>query len=155
MAKVTGLTAARMLQIENASVIGGRIENDELILEKYDGTEINTGVVRGEKGNSGGTSAVLKIDSSRGSVFKNNLVSTILTVTIFYGSLAITTHTALQDVYGLSSYLEWQVKHVEDEAFSVMISTDPRISNEGFSLSVSPADVDTKVVYRCVLKGDG
>lgn len=154
MAKVTGLTAARMLQIENASVVGGRIENDELILTTYGGTEINTGVVKGEQGNSGETSAVLKIDSSRGLVFKNNLVSTILTVTVFYGSQAITNQTALREIYGPSAYLEWQVRRLSDENFSVLISTDPRISNEGFTLSVSPSDVDTKVVFRCVLKGD-
>lgn len=154
MAKVTGLTAARMLQIENASVVGGRIENDELILTTYGGTEINTGVVKGENGNSGETSAVLKIDSSQGLVFKNDMISTELTVTVFYGSQALTTLTAIREIYGVSAYLEWQVKNLGDLDFSTIISTDPRITNEGFAFNITSDDVDSKVVFRCILKGD-
>lgn len=44
MATVTGLTAARMLTIEAASVVGGHIDVDgHLILEKYDESEIDAG----------------------------------------------------------------------------------------------------------------
>lgn len=154
MAKVTGLTAARMLQIENASVIGGRIENDELILETYGGEEINTGVIKGEQGNSGGTSAVLKIDSSNGFVFKEDLTSTILTVTIFYGSQSLTTHEELSPIYGPAAHLEWQGKTLSDTDFVTIISTDPRISNNGFRFTLTSSDVDNKLVLRCSLKDD-
>lgn len=53
MSIVTGLTAARMLAIEAASVISGAISGDNLILTKHDGSTINAGNVRGPKGDTG------------------------------------------------------------------------------------------------------
>jgi hypothetical protein len=50
MTTVTGLTAARMLEIEGASVIDGDIDGDNLILTRHDGTQINAGDVRGPVG---------------------------------------------------------------------------------------------------------
>jgi len=47
MATITGLTAARMLLIEAASVISGAIVGDDLILTKHDSSTINAGNVRG------------------------------------------------------------------------------------------------------------
>jgi hypothetical protein len=47
MATITGLTAARMLLIEAASVISGAIVGDDLILTKKDNSTINAGNVRG------------------------------------------------------------------------------------------------------------
>lgn len=58
MATITGLTAERMLEIENASVVSGRIENGHLILTKFDGTEIDAGPLppgpQGPMGPAGG-----------------------------------------------------------------------------------------------------
>jgi microcystin-dependent protein len=45
MATVTGLTAARMAEIEGASVISGEIVADHLILTKFDGTTIDAGAL--------------------------------------------------------------------------------------------------------------
>lgn len=54
MATVTGLTAARMLEIEGASVVGGEVDLDgDLILTKHDGSEINAGAVVGPQGPAG------------------------------------------------------------------------------------------------------
>lgn len=50
MATVTGLTAQRMLAIEAASVVGGSVVDDDLVLEKQDGSEVNAGNVRGVQG---------------------------------------------------------------------------------------------------------
>lgn len=50
---VTGLTAARMMEIEAASVTTGRVEGDILILTRKDGTPITAGNVRGPKGTKG------------------------------------------------------------------------------------------------------
>lgn len=55
MATVTGLTAARMLQIENASVVGGSVAGEDLILTTRGGTPINAGKVKGSPGAPGGT----------------------------------------------------------------------------------------------------
>lgn len=49
MATITGLTAARMLAIEAATVTGGIIDaSGHLILDKHDGTEIDAGLVTGK-----------------------------------------------------------------------------------------------------------
>jgi hypothetical protein len=53
MATVTGLTAARMLAIEAASVISGAIVGNDLILTKFDASTINAGNVRGPQGPTG------------------------------------------------------------------------------------------------------
>lgn len=50
MATITGLTAARMLAIEAASIVDGDIVGDNLILTKHDASTINAGNVRGPAG---------------------------------------------------------------------------------------------------------
>jgi microcystin-dependent protein len=50
MATITGFTAARMLVIENSTVVDGEIQGDNLILVQRDGTEIDAGSVRGVPG---------------------------------------------------------------------------------------------------------
>jgi microcystin-dependent protein len=45
MATITGLTAARMAEIEGASVIDGEIINNHLILTRHDGTTIDAGLL--------------------------------------------------------------------------------------------------------------
>jgi microcystin-dependent protein len=50
MATVTGLTAARMLEIEDASIVDGEIVSGNLILTKHDGTTIDAGPVLGPEG---------------------------------------------------------------------------------------------------------
>lgn len=46
MTSITGLTAARMLAIEGASVVDGEIVGEDLILTKHDASTINAGSVR-------------------------------------------------------------------------------------------------------------
>jgi microcystin-dependent protein len=53
MATITGLTAARMLEIEGESIIDGEIVGGNLILTKHDGTTINAGPVVGPPGPQG------------------------------------------------------------------------------------------------------
>lgn len=53
MATVTGLTAARMTEIENASVVDGNVVGDNLILTTFGGTNIDAGSVRGATGPTG------------------------------------------------------------------------------------------------------
>lgn len=50
---ITGLTAQRMIQIEQASVVSGRVEGDDLILTTKGGQPITAGNVRGPKGDPG------------------------------------------------------------------------------------------------------
>jgi microcystin-dependent protein len=53
MTTVTGLTAARMLAIEGASIVDGEVVGGNLILTKHDGSTINAGPVVGPQGATG------------------------------------------------------------------------------------------------------
>lgn len=97
---------------------------------------------------------VLRIDSSRGTVFKNNAVATVLTVTIHRAGDKITNTTELQAIFGASAYLQWYWQRLDEETFGVISSTDSRISDGGFSLTLTPDDVDTKVTFMCELITD-
>ena len=50
MATVTGLTKARMLEIENASIVDARLEDNDLVLTNFGGDDINVGNVKGDRG---------------------------------------------------------------------------------------------------------
>lgn len=53
MTTITGLTAARMLEIEAASIVDGDVIAGNLILTKQDGTTVNAGPVTGPAGPAG------------------------------------------------------------------------------------------------------
>ncbi len=53
MATITGLTAERMQEIEDACIVAGGVVVDDLILTKHDGSTINAGNVRGPQGIQG------------------------------------------------------------------------------------------------------
>ena len=108
-------------------------------------------VQTGQNGRDGQDAVTLRIDSSRGTVFKNSDVSTVLTVVIFKGGKTITDPASMRMEFGSNAYLEWHWQRLGEETFGTILATDSRISNEGFSLSLSPSDVDTKVVFRCQL----
>lgn len=99
----------------------------------------------------GESATVLRIDSSRGTVFKNSAVSTVLTVVIYHGGQRITDRAGLTAAFGAGAYLEWSWQRMDDETFGVISSGDSRMTNDGFAFTLSPDDVDTKVVFQCSL----
>lgn len=103
---------------------------------------------------SGEDATVLRIDSSRGTVFKNNAVSTTLTAVIFHGAKQIKDITALRSEYGSGARLEWLWQKMGEDTFGTILSTDERIGQDGFTFTLSPEDVDTKVVFQCQLVTD-
>lgn len=124
-----------------------------LVMTYGDGS-IQTGpavCMTGNSGQDGEDAVVLRIDSSRGTVFKNNSMSTVLSVVIYKGSELINNITDLHQAFGSSAYLEWYWQKVDEDEFGVILSTDEKISNNGFTLTISPEDVDTKVTFRCEL----
>ncbi len=102
---------------------------------------------------TGNSAAVMRIDSSRGLIFKNNEISTILTVTVFYGPNIITDSNALKNVFGSGAYLQWSYKGPDDKEFLTIASDDSKLSNNGFTLTITPSDVNTKTVFQCNLEG--
>lgn len=108
-------------------------------------------MVTGNTGRSGEDAVLLRIESSRGTVFKNDDMSTVLSVVIYKGSERITTMSQLSSTFGSGAYLQWKWQRIDDNTFGVISSTDKMISNNGFTLTISPSEVDTKVTFMCEL----
>ena len=143
-----------------------RIDVDQLFARQAFIDQLNTSVIQSqdfiqlvvgqvddsvEEAMQDATPAVLRIDSSRGTVFKDNNVATVLTVSIHYGSVIIENATALRAAFGNSAHLQWEWLRMDEDRYGVISSSDNRLSNDGFSLTLGPQDVDTKVTFRCIL----
>ena len=100
------------------------------------------------------TPAVLRIDSSRGTVFKDNNVSTVLSVSVHYGKQIIENITTLRASFGASARLQWEWLRMDEERYGIISADDTRLSDGGFRLTLGPADVDVKVTFRCTLITD-
>lgn len=94
---------------------------------------------------------LLRIESSRGTVFKNNTVSTVLSVVIYHGTQRITDSTTMKSVFGDSAYLQWKWQRINEDSFGIISSTDSRFGDNGFTFTLSPEDVDSKVTFMCEL----
>ena len=121
------------------------------VVKSFTATTSKTFTQSAKDGRDGQDAVTLRIDSSRGTVFKNSDVSTVLNVVIFKGGKTITEPDSMRTEFGSNAYLEWYWQRIGEETFGTILATDSRISNEGFSLSLSPSDVDTKVVFKCQL----
>lgn len=108
-------------------------------------------LITGNDGQSGEDATVLRIDSTRGTVFKNNSMSTVLNVSIYRGSERITNSTGLRSVFGSTAYLQWSWQKMDESEFGIISSTDEMLSNDGFSLTVSADKVNAKITFMCKL----
>lgn len=100
------------------------------------------------------TPPVVYIHSSEGTAFKNDAVSTVLTVTIYHGNKTIKDQPGLISEYGSGAYLQWSIRKHGDADFTNIISSDSHLSNGGFTYTVSPNDVDTQVVFNVQVIAD-
>ena len=119
-------------------------------------TTFNNGVAESSmptclSGADGEPATTLRIDSSRGTVFKNNAVSTVLSAVIYRGGVRITDMNTLRSTFGSGAYLQWSWQRLDEERFGVISASDSRLINDGFSFVLSADDVDTKVTFMCEL----
>ena len=96
-------------------------------------------------------STLLRVESSRGTVFKNDQVSTVLSAVIYRGKQRITDSQTLKQVLGDNVYLQWKWQRLDEDSYGVISSSDPRFSDNGFHFELSPDDVDTKITFICEL----
>lgn len=94
---------------------------------------------------------LLRIESSRGTVFKNDQIATVLSVVIYHGKQRITDSATMKATYGSSAYLQWKWQRLDDDSFGVLSASDSRFGDNGFTFTLSPEDVDTKVTFMCEL----
>jgi hypothetical protein len=91
------------------------------------------------------------INSSHGTTFKNNDVSTVLNIIIIRGTQYITDMTTLRAAMGNSVYLQWKYQKPDEEEMGVILSSDTRLKDEGFTFIISPDDVDECITFFCEL----
>lgn len=96
-------------------------------------------------------STVLHIESSRGTVFKNDMVATVLSIVIYHGSKRITDSATMKAAFGSTAYLQWKWQRLDDLSFGILSASDTRFGDNGFTFTLSPEDVDTKVTFMCEL----
>lgn len=94
---------------------------------------------------------LLRIESSRGTVFKNSAVSTVLSVVIYHGTQRITDSAGMKAAFGNSAYLQWKWQRLDEDTFGVISASDERFGDNGFTFTLSPDDMDTKVTFMCEL----
>lgn len=94
---------------------------------------------------------LLRIESSRGTVFKSDRVATVLSVVLYHGKQRITDSATMKQVFGDKAYLQWKWQRLDDESFGILSSSDSRFGDNGFAFTLSPDDVDTKVTFMCEL----
>lgn len=96
-------------------------------------------------------STVLHIESSRGTVFKNDMVATVLSIVIYHGSKRITDNATMKATFGSTAYLQWKWQRLDDLSFGIISASDTRFGDNGFTFTLSPEDVDTKITFMCEL----
>ena len=94
---------------------------------------------------------LLRIESSRGTVFKNDQVSTVLSVVIYHGTQRITDYATMKSVFGSGAYLQWKWQRLDEESYGIISASDTRFSDNGFKFTLNPEDVNTKVTFMCEL----
>lgn len=110
----------------------------------------NTGA-QGDKGEDGDDAIFLQILSSNGNTFKNSALATTLTVTIIIGDTMITSSEEMYETFGSGAYLAWEYKPFGQTEFIPLESTDSRLSDNGFILTLNANDISTQAVFNCEL----
>lgn len=108
----------------------------------------------GSDGKDGEDAITLHILSSNGNLFKNSSISTSLTVTIIVAGEMITSSSEMKKRFGESATITWEQKRFGEDDFEVLNPSDPRLSDNGFILTLDPRDVFTYTVFNCALNYD-
>ena len=104
----------------------------------------------GVPGPAGEDAVTVDIDSSNGIIFRNNLESTILSVTVRYGVNSITSQNDLINAFGSTAHLLWQFKD-DEHGWTDLTPGDSRLGNNGFTLTLTPNDIKEKIIFNCLL----
>lgn len=92
---------------------------------------------------------VLHVSSSNGTSFKNSDISTTFTVSIIVGDKRIENSNDMYNIFGKNARIIWKVKRMNEDEFKELLSTDERISDNGFILTITTRDVYIKSTFTC------
>lgn len=94
---------------------------------------------------------LLRIESSKGTAFKNDDTSTVLSVILYHGNDRITDSSKMKETFGSDAYLQWQSQNTDNNSFTTIQSSDSRLDNDGFTLTPSQEDMSVKITFKCEL----
>jgi hypothetical protein len=93
--------------------------------------------------------ATITITSTHGLVFKDSAISTALMVIVFQpGGTRIEDQTALTDAFGSSAHIEWRWRRDDEDEWKTILTSDDRLTDDGFTLTVSPDDVNDRTSFE-------
>ena len=153
---ISGEVANKNVLTVSKNVLSNDKTIDYICYVNLDGREAMASIslalnVQGEDGIDGKDAILVNIDSSNGYMFKNNLISTTLTVSIITGDKLIDNGEKLTEHFGLSAYLQWQIKLFGETEFVDIPLGDNRLSDNGFIFTLNAKDIETKAVFNCIL----
>lgn len=97
----------------------------------------------------------LRIDSSRGTVFKNSSISTVLTVHCYKKGQEITDLSSLRSAMGDSTArIRWWVLREGDTSWVSLDDSSRLLGNDGFTCTVTSDDVDVKCTFKAEIVCD-
>ena len=105
----------------------------------------------GKDGSNGEDAILLMIHSSNGNLFKNDGVSTTLTVEIMVGGFSITSSEVMHERFGENSKIIWKEKKNGETEYTQIPESDARLSDNGFIFTLSADDLKYATVYNCFL----
>lgn len=94
---------------------------------------------------------VVTIESTRGVMFKNSAISTVLLANVYHGKKQITDSETLVSILGSDAHLQWYLKRFSEIEYVSIPANDPRVGSGGFTLTLNPGDVDIQTVFKCDL----
>ena len=128
------VTGEMNLEVTNLKI------SSKVVATKDDVTEVENKVT-----------TLLRIESSKGTAFKNDDTSTVLSVVLYHGNDRITDSSTMKETFGGDAYLQWRSQNTDDNSFTAIQSSDLRLGNDGFTLVPSQEDMSVKVTFKCEL----
>ena len=91
----------------------------------------------------------VSLESSRGVMFKNNLISTSIMATVYHGSAVINDIVTLKQNLGDTAHLQWYYKNINETDKTAIPSTDSMVGSDGFILAVNPNEFNMQITFYC------
>ncbi|KFI76532.1 hypothetical protein [Bifidobacterium mongoliense] len=96
---------------------------------------------------TGNSAILIDIHATRGIAFHNNDIDTTLRLTVLCGARRVTTLDELHAVLGSSAYIQWTALTGSARTPVIISNSDPMVTDDGFSLTLSPDNVDVSVTF--------
>lgn len=112
-----------------------------------DGTKVTSDAVL----LTGESVAAVEIMTTNGAVIRNSRGTTTMQAAVIYGGERITDTETLESYFGLGAAVSWKEKRSGDADFAAIDPEDPRLSADGFALTVGADTITGDSTFICEL----